>query len=140
MARKMVLVPIERYQEDHKLGQRNEPAPLDIEVILSAVPKNYRNRARSLLNHIMADPQQRLQWNGRGEIIHRGKVIHNSHITDLLKNSQRKYRHLRPVGQAEFIDVLKELNIPLGLMDMTEGPPGIPARMESQKDLHWLKV
>ena len=76
------------------------------------------------MNHITADPQQRIQWNERGELLHHGKVIPGSHITDLLKNSQRQYRHSNPVGLQEFQDGLKELNIPIGLMEPRPGPPG----------------
>ena len=81
---------------------------MDTEVILSAIPKNYRTRAQALLNHITADPQHRFRWNQQGELIYRGQVIPGSHITDLLKNSQR---HSQPVGLQEFQDGLKELNI-----------------------------
>jgi len=111
---------------------------LDVEVILSAIPKNYRTRARALINHISADGQHRLQWNGRGELVYHGKVIPGSHITDLLKNSQRQYKHFQPVGQQEFRAGLKELNIPSGLMETRPGPPGI--RLSPKKPIQWLNV
>ena len=139
MAQRMLLVPEQTY---HGTLAASSPVPqrmesLDVEVILSAIPKNYRNRARALVNHITADPQQTLQWNERGEIIYHGKVIPGSHITDLLKNSQRQYRHLQPAGYREFQDGLKELNIPIGLMDARPGPPG--QRLAPQNNM-WLSV
>ena len=115
MAQKMILVTPEKYRTLTEPTAQMEENALDVDVILSAIPKNYRNRARSLLNHIMADPQRRLRWNGRGELIYGGARIPGSHITDLLKHSQRPYQHRQPIGQSEFVRGLKELNIPAGL-------------------------
>lgn len=134
MAHKMMLVPVENHQ-DVSTPEVQTKDKLDVEVILSAIPKNFRTRARALVNHIAADPEHRLQWNERGELIYHGKVIPGSHITDLLKNSQRQYKHSQPVGQREFHDGLKELNIPIGLMEARPGPPG--QRLVPQK---WLTV
>lgn len=133
MARKMMLVPV----ENEVGGSTEEENGLDVDIILSAIPKNFRTRAKALLNHIAADPQQRLRWNQQGELIYHGKLIPGSHITDLLKNSQRQYRHSSPVGLKEFQDGLKELNIPIGLVEMR--PPGPPGeRLVPQNK--WLTV
>ena len=118
MAQKMMLVPV----EDHQRTTQEENG-LSIDVIMSAIPKNYRTRAQALLNHITADPQHRLRWNQRGELIYQGQVVHGSHITDLLKNSQRQYKHA-PMGLEEFEAALRELNVPTGLMEARPGPPG----------------
>lgn len=119
MARKMMLVPVDSIQPLVE-GLENG---LDEEIILSAIPKNYKTRVQALLNHMTADPQHRLQWNKKGELIYHGQVIPGSHITDLLKNSQRQYKHA-PVGLQEFQDGLKEINIPIGLLEVRHGPPG----------------
>ena len=135
MAHKMFLVSPEKYKRLTNDDDDDEPietSALEIEVILSAIPKNFRNRARALLNHIMADPQHIIQWNDKGELIMKGSIIAGSHITDLLKNSQRKYRHLQPIGQKEFRERLKELNIHLGLME--SAPPGI--RQDTWLNVH----
>ena len=129
--KKMVLVPIEKYQPSPTEEEENV---LDVDIIMSAIPKNFKTRARALLNHIVADPEQRMQWNERGELIYHGKVIPGSHITDLLKNSQRQYKHSVLAGQEEFQKGLKDLNIPIGLMEARPGPPG--QRLVAQ----WLKV
>ena len=145
MAHKMMLVPVEKYQEGSSptttTANSQEKIPrtkLDVEVILSAIPKNYRNRARALLNHITADPQQRLQWNDQGELIYHDNVIHGSHITDLVKNSQRQYKHSQPVGLTEFQDGLRQLNIPIGLLETRSGPPGV--RVATDKTVQWINV
>ncbi len=132
MARKMILVPFEGDLKDER------DYGLDVDIILSAIPKNYKTRARALLNHIIADPQHRLRWNQQGELIYHGKVIHGSHITDLLKNSQRQYRHSQPVGLDEFKNGLKELNIPVGLVEARPGPPG--ERDVDSSNSTWLAV
>ncbi len=159
MAHKMILVSPDRYrqwsapekeedEEEEEGGDKGvtevpithhsdvtEKAPLEIDVILSDIPKNFRNRAKSLLNHITADPQQRLRWNGTGEIIYNGLVVSGSRISELLNNSQRRYKHLKPIGQHEFREGIRELNIPLGLLE--SGPPGIPNIFETKT---WLAV
>lgn len=132
MARKMMLIPVEKFQFDQP---EEKSTALDVDVILSAIPKNFRNRAKALLNHIMADPQQGLRWNNHGELIYKGKVVPGSHITDLLKNSQRQYKHLKLTGLEEFRNGLKDLNIPIGLMEY--GPPGILKQADHQQ---WLTV
>jgi len=131
MARKMMLVPVEA----HHPTTQEEESHLDTDIIMSAIPKNYRTRAQALLNHITADPQHRLRWNTRGELVYQGQVIPGSHITDLLKNSQRQYKHA-PMGLNEFEAGLKELNVPTGLMEARLGPPG--ERLIPQKK--WLTV
>jgi len=50
-------------------------------------------------SHIMIDQEHTLQWNERGRLWR--TLVPGSSITDLLKNSQRQYRHLRSVGQKE---------------------------------------
>ena len=130
-----MLVPVENYQPNPSTEERKNG--LDVEVILSAIPKNFRTRARALMNHIAADPQQRLRWNERGELVYHDDLIPGSHITDLLKNSQRQYKHSQPVGQREFREGLGELNVPVGLMETRLGPPG--QRLVAMPR-GWLKV
>ena len=133
MAHKMMLVPVEEVKHP---PSKTEEHGLDTEVILSAIPKNYRTRAKALLNHISVDPQHRLRWNQWGELVYHDQVIPGSHITDLLKNSQRHYKHSQPMGLHEFHEGLKELNIPIGLVEARPGPPG--ERLMPQKK--WLTV
>ncbi len=156
MAHKMILVSLNRYRqlaaapkkvEGKEEGKAVTEIPktssddvaaksnLEVDVILSAIPKNFRNRAKSLLNNIMTDPQHILRWNGRGEIIYNGIIVPGSHITDLLNNSQKGYKHLKPIGQHEFREGLRELNISLGLLE--SGPPGVPNVIEP---MVWLRV
>lgn len=82
-----------------------------------------------------------MQWNEKGELIFHEKVVFGSHITDLLRDSLRKYKSFTPDGREEFHRGLRELNVPKSLIeqrpqsskDLAEGtqiqqmrPPGIP--------------
>jgi len=139
MAHQMMLVPVDNQNRSSNTSQeKNSHDVLEADVILSAIPKNYRDRVRALLNHINADPEQRLQWNELGELIYHGRVIPGSHITDLLKHSQRQNVHSPPVGQQEFRTGLQEMNVPVGLMEFRPGPPGI--RLSPEKPIKWLNV
>ena len=121
MANKVILIPAAKYHqlEEPSVTPNDE---LNSDVILSALPKKLRNRAESLLTHILADPQQRLKWNARGEIIYNGQTVEGSHITDLLKSMQGSYRHLSPTGQHVFTQALIDMNVPKSLFISTSHP------------------
>ena len=89
---------------------------LSVEIILTAVPKPYRNKARSMLSHISAHPNQLIDWNEKGEILISGELISNSHISDLLKDSMRPTRDFTPVGADKFYKALSEMGIPRSLI------------------------
>jgi hypothetical protein len=116
---------------------------------MGALPKPYRQRGRALLQHIQQDPEHRLSWDEKGHLIYKGQTIPHSHISDLLKDSQYLYKRLDPVGKEEFYNVLKEMNVPKGLignhqrLEDMEGrllsgiaeqrrPPGIPVQQKKK--------
>lgn len=120
---KLMLIPMERYNamiSQHKQSPSapspTPSPPLDLDVILAAIPKHFRMRVKALISHIMADPEQRLRWDEKGQLIFRGQTMTGSHITDLLKDSQRKYTAFTPIGREEFHKALIELNVPKTLM------------------------
>ena len=164
MSRKTVLLPWEKYQH---LSKQNHHQPmkttltsiqeeeaeddeLNGDMVIESVPKNVRTRARALLGHIKNDG--RLTWNQRGEISYGGQTIPGSHITDLVKDSQYKYKHFKPVGHDLFYQALRDMNIPRGLIGhhqrmeakkraITKTPPGIrdPPPKKKKKPVKWLK-
>ena len=67
-----------------------------------------------LYSHIKNDGK--LSWNKKGEIGHVGEVVPGTHITDLFKDSQYKYKHFNPAGYGVFYKALKEMTIPRGLI------------------------
>lgn len=129
MAQKMILIPLERYQADREKTfdveidwrliwpSMKKTSSLDTDIILSAMPKNFKNRARALLNHIMADVVLILSTPG-------------SHITDLIKSSQRLYVNRQHVGQHVFLEGLNESSIEWGTRtSQGTGTPLTPSPM-----------
>ena len=163
MNQKSILVPWDKYQRlikqtspkkdvtvETPLTTIKEEEPVDdalsVDMVVEAVPKNVRNRVRALLSHITNNG--RLTWNKQGEIHYEGQNIPGSHITDLVKDSQYKYKHFHPVGHDVFYRALKDMNIPTGLLGHQEKlqpkktPPGIRAPQTRPKEklpIKWLK-
>lgn len=151
--------------EVHSSPTESESLPkLDTEIIISAVPKPWKNKARSIIQHIQAHPKHVLTWNDKGVVYIRGVRLSGSHIYDLIKDSVKPYKNFTLTGQKEYYQALHEMNVPLGLIgngrpqqmlqqteDTTRGhqnpdkrkaaarlapPPGIPVKR--RKTLHWM--
>ena len=184
---KMVLIPLERYKllqitrepleltDDKPIRetpletkviseQIGEGNALSEEVILASVPKPYKYKVRGLLMHMKNDPHKILSWNEKGELVYRGRVISGSHISDLLKDTQRHYKQFSPHGVEEFRQGLEELHVPIGLLGNKLGtipanssdikktlhlepkivtsfrPPGLPNRPTKKKSLNWISI
>jgi hypothetical protein len=174
---KTILLPIEKYERlvsgvksvVHQQHQTNFLHPpilqegsgqdrLSVDVILSALPKPYRQRGRALLQHIQQDPEHHLSWDEKGHLIYKGQTIQRSHVSDLLKDSQYLYKSLKPIGKEAFYNALKEMNIPRGLIgnhqrleDMGmhllsggERPPGISVQRQKysskKKTFKWIAL
>jgi hypothetical protein len=141
---KTVLVPYDKYKrcfdernpQEDRVGTtlENDDAQvgkgLSTDIVMSAIPRPYRQRVNAILLHIEKDPGKVLSWNDRGELRYRGETIPGSHVTDLLKDSQYAYRNLTPLGRKEFYEGLRELNVPQSLIGNErrrgDRPPGIP--------------
>jgi hypothetical protein len=80
----------------------------------------------------MKDPQDILSWNDLGELEYRCQTIADSHMIDLLKNSQHAYKNLVSLGIDTFYKGLREMNTPQSLIsndqrrDINIRHPGIP--------------
>ena len=152
---KMMLIPVERY---NRLQQRvqtgdggpEESEPLSDDVVMEAMAKNYKTKARALLGHIRNDG--RLTWNDKGEISYKGVKVTGSHITDLVKDAMRPYSNFTPIGKDVFYQALAEMNIPRGLVNHQQGvldmesykrrktgPPGI-RRKKSVVEPSWISL
>ena len=142
-SQKMILVPEEKYQalqsqrkdtveenlkdrsssslspgieEESKKEDSKKLPELDSTVIISAVPKPWQNKARSLLRHITADASTDIRWDHRGTVSVNGLPIPNSHITDLINDVVKPKKGFHPTGHKEFYDALLRMNVPLGLV------------------------
>jgi hypothetical protein len=80
--------------------------------LLASIPENQRARSKRLINLILAS--NKLTWGDNGEIKYHGKSIPKSNIVDLLSaaTKQTKLRQLKMPGLKEFINFLKEVNVP----------------------------
>ena len=145
--KKSILVPYERYQrlqqQQSEQSEQQQPEKvaeiiknqegLSSDHILEALPKRYKYKAGAILTHMQRDPS--MSWNDKGELIYHGKVIPNSHIVDLLKDSQYQHKGRQLSGQSEFYKGLKESHLPATLMRVVDiKPPGIPAKKQ------WIHV
>ena len=146
--RRMVLIPEEQLEflkrkrnrdsdddNDGKKRAKEDTSSLDIvehdiiadsysgglsdEVIVNAMPRNYKNKARALLEHIRTGDV--IRWTVKGEILSDdGDTISGSHITDLLKDlSLRDYKGDPPVGGDYFLKQIALDNIPTCLIANT---------------------
>jgi len=116
---------------------------------LLGIPPLFKRNVQAILDHLQ-DHKVILSWNGRGEIMYKGQLIQGSNLTDLLKDSQRQYKHL-PIGEREFYRTWAEVNIPEGLLGNEKRklevrryktqpndkyippPPGIPHRSVAKR-------
>ena len=152
---KMMLIPVARYNRLRQTVQKGDgdetvEEPLSDEVVMEAMPKNYKTKARALIGHIRNDGH--LTWNDRGEIVYKGSKVTGSHITDLVKDAMRPYSNFTPVGKDVFYRALSDMNIPRGLINHQQavldmegykrrktGPPGI-RRKKSTVEPSWISL
>ena len=100
---------IQRHETTHR-DDANEDNPMDLEVILSIIPKHLRHKASYILKRIMLSDH--LRWNGRGELIIGKNTVYSSHIADLIKYILKHFHPgFTPTGAKEFIASLSENRI-----------------------------
>nr|DAC81396.1 TPA_asm: acintoc2 [Pimephales minnow adintovirus] len=85
-----------------------------VDEVLKNIPSRSVKNSRYILDK-MSKAVGLSGWNESGEFVFRGKVIHGSHMVDLLKNvtAPQNIRHdRRPLGWSEFLQFFASLNIP----------------------------
>ena len=103
------------------MAEESQKLPeLDKAVIISAVPKPWQNKARSLLQHIKAEASHDISWDRRGTVSINGVPIPNSHISDLINYVVKPRKGFLPMGHKEFYDALIRVNIPMGLVSSSQ--------------------
>ena len=150
---KMILIPKEKYQrlqterneghkhdaptqsiveqdsDDHDDDDTDTTPSLTREDITQTLPKLFRAKATALLRHI--ENSDIMTWNARGEVAIHGKVIENSHISDLVKDAMKMYKNFNPIGKAEFYNALYNSNVPIGLLENVDRRNEIQSRKHS---------
>ncbi len=126
----MVLIAEEKYRRllssattsttPRKAVEQTLPTPEpptrdETDKIVASVPDKMKRQARTLLVYLTAAPDHVLTWSDSGELVCHGRTIPGSHISDAV-NSCMRYRKFQPVGMHEFYGILRELNIPRGLI------------------------
>ena len=89
---------------------------IDIEQqAVDSLPKTLRDKGRLIMNHIKK--ASGIKWNERGELLHAGKPIAGSNLTDLVNEIVRARKLTgEPIGWNWFAQALKESNIPQNLI------------------------
>lgn len=113
----MMTEVMEDKEEEEEPEQKFQNS-MDIEIIMQTIPKMYNKKGRTVLDFLQKGNV--LSWNKNGEIIYRGRTIHNSHIADLLKDAMREHKGFIPVGKEEFNLGLAQSNVPLLLLENRE--------------------
>ncbi|KAL0146560.1 hypothetical protein M9458_058191 [Cirrhinus mrigala] len=102
-----------------------------VDEILSNVPQRSLKNIKYILNK-MSNAKQLSSWTASGEFVYRGRVIHGSHMLDLVKSitaPQTIRDEYRPRGWGEFLDAFAALNIPFS----TVSNPQVKRMVESLK-------
>ena len=86
----------------------------DTEDVLQVMPDKFKGRAQGLLNLLKKQPT--LRWNSKGEIVYRGKTVHGSHVTDLIRGAIIPKAKKDIVGSDIFTKALSEMNLPQGIL------------------------
>lgn len=81
----------------------------ELQSIADDLPKTLQNQANNFLKRLQ---QNSIDWNEKGELIVNGKVWSGSNISDLVGNTLRNRKGIRPAYQTEFLQTLAALNFP----------------------------
>lgn len=143
--KKYVLVPYDEYHNT-RFESQSKPLRLNIETILSTIPKNIKHKAKAILDHIINSGS--LDWNDKGEIIIDQSTLNNTHITDLIKSNFYTYKNFSPLGYSQFRSALEKSNLPQSLLQRGEGltskhteglpPPGVPLKEKEENTKTWV--
>src|SRR5436190_250651 len=97
-------------------GKKRAQSAEMISAILNTVPKTYRSKARSLLNHLLAFPSSRISWDRRGLVTINGADVSGSNIADLINDAVRERKMMKATGRARFARLLHEIGTPSELI------------------------
>ena len=148
---KMILLAYDRYQrlltvhvsakaEESSLLSENPEVPKkagkSVDDLLAFFPKTLKSRARALLTII----SPRVTWNQRGEAIIGGESIPNSNIVDLVKVQLKDYKDIDLVGLGKFSRILRDINVPLGLLSSSRRDQTGQGKTPEKNRFHLLQV
>lgn len=93
---------------------------IQVQDIIDSVGKKFKNKAANILSYVKRVGPEELSWNHKGEILHRGKVIPNSNVIDLIRSLVHNMAGI-PVlpGIEAFETIMHNLNVPITLISNT---------------------
>ena len=78
--------------------------------LIASMPKNYRSKAKLLMDHINRHPE--MAFTDKDELVYRGNTIEASNLFDLVNAYSRPASNAEPRGWKEFGQALLEQNVP----------------------------
>ena len=97
------------------LQQSAEEDDVQIEHILGTVPKSQKERAQRLLNFLETKKAD-LTYDNRGQLVISGQPVIGSNYQDLILSLYTGRKAFYPQGLDVFINALRQLNVPQGLI------------------------
>jgi hypothetical protein len=87
--------------------------------LLASFPDSQRHLAKGIYRHLTQNPD--VQFSNSGELIYRQSLVPRSHLIDLVQDVLKtKNQDPPPAGHNEFINALKDVNVPKTLVLNTD--------------------
>lgn len=86
------------------------------DVLQYSIPKNLRRKAESLFTFLTSRGGDLIRWNNSGNLIYKGDLISDSNIIDLIRDALFVKSSHSPVGQRQFYEALKEIQVPISFV------------------------
>jgi len=86
------------------------------DVLRYDVPGKLERKAQGLLNYILHNGKNNVQWNDAGQLIYKGNTVDGSHVTDLIMDAITQNTTVNPIGYREFYGALRDINTPTSLV------------------------
>ncbi|VDI79257.1 uncharacterized protein MGAL_10B011109 [Mytilus galloprovincialis] len=101
-----------RDDHQHNLSYNQKSLHDDLQSLINiTIPSRYKDKALRLLLYLQKQPS--IKWDKQGEVCIDGKVISNTHIVDLIRDSTVPIgRRKLTAGIHQFFQFLKSTNIP----------------------------
>ena len=108
--------PKENLTEPTPVSEQNHPQEtgeekLSVEAILADIPNRWKYKAAKLLKNIADNANSVLNWDHLGQLLYQGKLVPNSHIAQLIRNTLVPYKEFVPIGSKLFHEGLLQMNI-----------------------------
>jgi len=98
-------------QETAKPGNMVASGKLDLNSLVSGLPKTHKNAAKLLIHHLQAT--NAIDWNDVGEVLVDGQRVLNSNISELFTAVSRRTKALPDLpGLDAFVTALKRSDVP----------------------------